>query len=286
MARVDTRNRTRFWQDPAVPGLSLLHADFAGHDYAPHSHDALVVAVTEVGGAEFTSRGATQEALVRHVLVFNPDEPHSGRMARSRRWRYRSLYLDERAIAGVAARVGLAGTPYFTTNLLSDPGLADRFLAVHRARDDAGDGLRADELLVAAFGLLIGRHGGRRSTIPPAPRDAAALARAIATMRDRHAEPLTLDGICGPLGFTPFQLIGLFKRGTGLTPHAYLTQVRLRAAARRMAEGMAIAEAALASGFYDQSALTRHFKRSYGITPLQYLRGGARPPVPGTKVQS
>ena len=36
-----------------------------------------------------------------------------------------------------------------------------------------------------------------------------------------------------------------------------------------------IADAALASGFYDQSALTRHFKRSFGITPLQYQRAGA-----------
>ena len=31
------------------------------------------------------------------------------------------------------------------------------------------------------------------------------------------------------VGLTPFQLIGLFKRGTGLTPHAYLTQLRLQA---------------------------------------------------------
>ncbi|HWK68136.1 MAG TPA: hypothetical protein VNS34_24700 [Rhizobiaceae bacterium] len=30
--------------------------------------------------------------------------------------------------------------------------------------------------------------------------------------------------------------------------------------------------AATESGFYDQSALTRHFKRCYGITPLQFAR--------------
>jgi AraC-like DNA-binding protein len=41
-----------------------------------------------------------------------------------------------------------------------------------------------------------------------------------------------------------------------------------------MRRGTPIAEAAAAVGFYDQSALTRHFKRSYGITPLQYARAG------------
>jgi AraC-like DNA-binding protein len=33
-----------------------------------------------------------------------------------------------------------------------------------------------------------------------------------------------------------------------------------------------IAQAAVSSGFYDQAALTRHFKRTYGITPLQFAR--------------
>ena len=42
-----------------------------------------------------------------------------------------------------------------------------------------------------------------------------------------------------------------------------------------MRRGVDIADAAAAAGFYDQSALTRHFKRSYGITPLQWLRAGA-----------
>jgi AraC-like DNA-binding protein len=28
-------------------------------------------------------------------------------------------------------------------------------------------------------------------------------------------------------------------------------------------------------GFYDQSALNRHFKRCYGITPMQFSRAAA-----------
>jgi AraC-like DNA-binding protein len=38
---------------------------------------------------------------------------------------------------------------------------------------------------------------------------------------------------------------------------------------------MPIAQTAAATGFYDQSALTRHFKRCYGITPLQFARAAA-----------
>ncbi|HKF72799.1 MAG TPA: helix-turn-helix transcriptional regulator, partial [Stellaceae bacterium] len=66
-----------------------------------------------------------------------------------------------------------------------------------------------------------------------------------------------------------------FRRTTGLTPHAYLMQVRLGAACRGLRRGLPIADVAAASGFYDQSALTRHFKRCYGITPRQFARAAA-----------
>ena len=99
-------------------------------------------------------------------------------------------------------------------------------------------------------------------------------------VHQRHAEDLRLEDLSAAAGLTPFQLIGLFKRGVGMTPHAYLVQARLKRACHYLRRGMPIAQVAGATGFYDQSALTRHFKRCYGITPLQFARAaqhGGRP---------
>jgi AraC-like DNA-binding protein len=98
------------------------------------------------------------------------------------------------------------------------------------------------------------------------------LCAVIDVMHERHAQPLGLQELAAPLGLTQYQLIGLFRKGVGMTPHAYLTQVRLWAACRRLSHGTSLADAAVAAGFYDQSALTKHFKRCYGITPLQFVR--------------
>jgi AraC-like DNA-binding protein len=57
-----------------------------------------------------------------------------------------------------------------------------------------------------------------------------------------------------------------------MTPHAYLTQVRLDAARRALTAGLPLTDVALSAGFYDQSALSSHFKRAYGVTPAQYAR--------------
>jgi AraC-like DNA-binding protein len=100
--------------------------------------------------------------------------------------------------------------------------------------------------------------------------------RVIAHMQECYADRLTLELMSAQVELTPFQLIGLFKRSVGLTPHACLTQVRLKVSMRLLRGGASLTEAALAAGFYDQSALNKHFKRCYGITPLQYtvaLRG-------------
>jgi len=269
VARTDPNNRARYWADRRVRGLSLLHADFTRHDYAPHRHEALVVAVTELGGAEFTSRGRSDEARSDVMMVFNPDEPHSGRMGRSARWRYRSLYLDGEALAGLRAGLGIDALPYFTRNLFLDRDLVAGFLDLHHSLDQ---GEEAEEAMLAAFGTLFRRHGSGDRRALTTPRDRALLDRSVAMMRDRLAEALPLADLGAAVGLTPFQLIGLFKRGTGLTPHAYLTQLRLDGAMEHLAAGRSIAETALRVGFCDQAALQRHFKRVHGFTPRQYAQ--------------
>ena len=276
MARRDPANRTKYWQHRRIGGLSLLHADFTTHDYGPHTHDAFVVAVTEAGGAEFESRGLADRMHASTLFVSNPEEKQSARMGASNRWRYRAFYLTAPAIDAVRHALGIATTPYFTHNLFADDEAIARFARLHRALDD-GDGLCADELLVDAFNLLFARHGDGGSRPEPAPRDRARVERVVEMMQARHAENLTLEELARVADLTSFQLIGLFRRTLGLTPHAYLVHLRLNAACRLLKRGLPLAECALAAGFCDQSALSKHFKRSYGITPLQFAdaaRGG------------
>ncbi len=276
MARIDRLNTTRYWWDRHTSGLSLMCADFTTHEYPPHTHQAFVVAVTEQGGSVIKSRGRVAEADHAALFVFNPDEPHAGWMGRSRLWRYRSLYLAQSAIDTVAAGLGIEAVPYFTENLFRDADLIESFLALHRALETGRDAFHERELLIGTFGRLFGRHGSGGGRIAPAPRDEMLVRRAIDQMRSEYAANLALDDLALPLGLTAFQLIGVFRRTTGLTPHAYLTQVRLNAACRHLRFGLPIADVATETGFYDQSALTRHFKRCYGITPRQFARAAAR----------
>jgi AraC-like DNA-binding protein len=89
---------------------------------------------------------------------------------------------------------------------------------------------------------------------------------------DRLADPPSLDDLALATGMSPFTLLRAFRGETGLPPHAYLNQVRVRLARRLLDGGMAPAEVAAEVGFADQAHLTRHFKRIMGVPPRAYQR--------------
>lgn len=270
MARRDKKNRTTYWNSDFVPGMSLMRADFTAHDYAPHTHDAFVIAITEAGGAEISSGRIVGPVRPSVLFVSNPEERQAARMGSSKRWLYRSLYLTEQAVTHIARRLGIETVPYFTQSMFEDADLIVRFGRLHRILEADEDALQTEEALVDTFSGLFRRYGCGGARPERTPQDQTTANRIIELMRARYHERLGLDELANVAGLTSFQLIDLFKRTVGLTPHAYLIQLRLSAACRHLRRGYTLTESALAAGFYDQSALTNHFKRCYGITPLQF----------------
>jgi len=267
----DPKAITHYWHARHIPGLSLMRADLRSYGYARHTHDGYVIAVTESGGSQVFSRGVAEAMDANVLFVSNPAEVQASWMNGTSRWQHRSFYLDATGVAEVARTFGFCDVPRFMRSFNGDPELIKRLLALHRMFEEASDAFGEREAFVETFAELFRRHGSGRKPIEPGPRDRTLLHRAIRLMQERYAEPLPLDDVAAALGLSPFQLIGLFKRGIGLTPHAYLTQVRLDAARKRLRGGQPIASAAVACGFYDQSALTRYFRRCYAMTPKQFI---------------
>ncbi|MGI6855027.1 helix-turn-helix domain-containing protein [Mesorhizobium sp. 1B3] len=275
MARSDTRNFSKYWQDPEVQGLSLLWADFTTHEYAPHTHDAHVIAVTEQGGAEFKSRGIVDQARTSALLVFNPQEPHSGWLGASERWSYRSFYLTDGAMQTVQKGLGLEHTPYFCSNVFRDEELINDFTYLHQSIESNDSGFSVRSQLYLAFGKLFERHSSPFFRPEKATYEQVLTGRIIEYMREYYSQDISLDSLATSFNLTPFQMIRCFNRTFGLSPHTYLTQIRLRAACRLLKQGAHFADIAVAVGFYDQSAFNKYFKRAYGITPGQFVTAAA-----------
>lgn len=96
--------------------------------------------------------------------------------------------------------------------------------------------------------------------------------RALALLRARLAEPVTLDELAAHAGLDKSRLCRAFRAEVGLPPHAWLTELRVVRAKELLASGTAPSDVVPLVGFYDQSRLNRHFRRIVGTTPGRWAR--------------
>ncbi len=85
-------------------------------------------------------------------------------------------------------------------------------------------------------------------------------------------DDLTIDDLARESGASRYAVYRAFHAEYGLPPSDYQRQLRLRRARALIAAGEPIGEVAAATGFADQSHLTRWFTRCFGLTPGAYRR--------------
>ena len=164
------------------------------------------------------------------------------------------------------------------------PGTLPNALPGLLPANPGGDSLGRESLLLHAFARLLARHSYLPPPLPKAGAEHAAVARVKAHLRERiggqhpvdpkseNQRPagFTLAELAGVACLSPYHFIRVFARHTGLTPHAWLMQLRARKAGELLRQGAGIAQAAASAGFADQSHLNRTFKRLLGYTPGQF----------------
>jgi AraC-like DNA-binding protein len=272
----------RYWPHAAVPGVGLLRARFLTHRYSRHAHETFALGLVEAGAEEFEYGGTLLRAGRGAVALLNPEVVHTGQAAGPGGWTYRVLYPAVHVVTDVAAELSWPrGTPSFPETVTYEERSARLLLAAHVAAE-RGDPLASSSLLATALAGLLRAHARAGPGVrPPAARRAPG---AVAAVRDLLSERLTDPPRLGDLalatGMSPFALLRAFRDETGLPPHAYLNQLRVRLARRLLDGGLAPAVVAAEAGFADQAHLTRHFKRVVGVPPGAYQRerGHAREP--------
>lgn len=258
---------------PEFGGLELLRASYHSHRFPLHAHETFAIAMHTRGAAQTWYRGGTWLLPAGTVAVYAPGEVHSGEPAGDQGWCYRMFYAPADLMQAVGWRVGFVPSNTGTGPVLHDQILCCRLLLAHRVFEISRSPIRRESALLDALGLLVSRIVTRgRDALPDSHR-------AVGLVRDyfeaHYDGPVRLSDVSQASGLSPFHLVRVFRQATGLTPHAYLDQLRVRHARELLRSGAAPADVALRTGYADQSHLTRHFRRLVGVTPGQYARSCA-----------
>lgn len=233
-----------------------------------HAHHQIVLALDGHMEIEVEGRGgavgARESAGIR--------DPMAVLVAAGRRHAFASRPGNAFLVADLPARSAADPHGRLWAALAADPFVAlDANLARltgFLAAECQGVALTGPEAS-AAGDLLLGALA-RRLALPSL---SDPLRRAAATIRARFAEPITMATVASDAGLSVSRLHAGFRENFATTPGQFLADCRLRAAARLLAgSDLAIARVAPAVGYGDQSALTRAFRRAYGLSPARYRR--------------
>ncbi len=263
----------RYWQHAAVAGVDLLRARFITHRYGRHAHETYTFGLIESGVEEFDYGGTLLRAGPGAVALLDPEVVHTGHAATSAGWSYRVLYPEVSVVTDVARQLGWRrGTPRFPQTVLYDARSAALLRRAHRAAEH-GDRLASSSLLTTALAGLLTAHADAAVATPRPARHSPASMRAVRELlHERLADPPALAELAAMTELSQFALLRAFRAETGLPPHAYLNQLRVRRARALLDQGVAVADVANTTGFADQAHLTRHFKKVVGVPPGAYQR--------------
>ncbi|MFF6985455.1 AraC family ligand binding domain-containing protein [Streptomyces sp. NPDC010273] len=253
---------------PRIPGVvEVFHAHFTEYAYPMHVHDAWTLLIVDDGAVRYDLDRHEHGTPHDTVSLLPPHVPHNGSPATPHGFRKRVLYLD-----GTHLPDDLIGSAVDSPDL-RDPELRLRVGQLHTALDHPGDELEAESRLSLIAERL---HAHLRPSTAPTPF-APTLARDLRELLDeRVTEGIALDEAARLVHAHPAHLVRAFSGAYGIAPHQYLMSRRVDHARRLLLEGRPPGEVATVTGFYDQSHLTRHFRKLVGVTPGRYARDSGR----------
>jgi len=263
----------KLWRIPELPQLDLMRATYIHQSFARHSHEGFAVGVIENGALGFYYRGENIVAAKGAINLANPDESHTGHAAHIEGWTYRMFYMHPDELHKAAGQI--AGRnfamPFFQSGVILDDALAAIIRQVHVSLEEPQNPLiEKESLYLLMLSHLIRRH----ADAPPQPsrigNERSVSKRARDYIEAHSSEDISIHQLASIARMSPFHFIRVFYKEMGLPPHSYLLQTRVKKAKELLIQGLPIAVAALATGFTDQSHLTRHYKRIFGITPGQF----------------
>lgn len=222
-----------------------------------HQHDCWVFLYCTSGTATFVFDALEFTCQAGDVVVIPPDTRHSHPL--SEEAGFFMLHMDSTALA--------LHTPM---RFRDDENQS----LLHLFQDAAYHfGSESDyrESLLRAYGQLLSQHIISRCASSPRSQLVAELSHTI--MQNYTNPNFELDELLKSAPYCYDYLCRLFRQELHTTPHKYLTDLRLQAAATALRAGnSSISETARMCGYHDPLYFSRMFKQKFGLSPREYAR--------------
>lgn len=229
-------------------------------------HENIELLYFKEGEAAVYRNGERMRARAGDIMIFPANCMHG---VASCHVVYDCLIIDR----GLSLSAGVDTSALSFPALVRDRNLAALLLKVGEEKEREDDGYRVCAVRGAVFALLayLGRHYATRREESDS-RSVEGIKKALAYIRDRIGEPITVDALAKVAGFSKFHFSREFKRVSSYTVVTYLNLLRIEKAKGMLSSGEhTVSETAEECGFHNLSYFSKTFREQTGITPSEYL---------------
>ena len=222
--------------------------------FPSHFHEHYVIGFVEKGERVLSCRDREYAIEEGSIVLFNPGDSHACVQSDGGTFDYRGVNISKEIMFDLAEEVtGKRELPGFSENVIYDEEAACHLRSLH-------------EMVMKGTGEFK-KEETFESCIPECRQE---IERACEYMGEHFTERIYLDQICRHAGLSKSTLLRAFTKEKGVTPYRYLETIRINEAKKLLSEGIPPVEAAIRTGFSDQSHFTNYFNQFIGLAPGTY----------------
>ena len=248
-------------------GFEFKEAIFLNKKFPPHFHTHWSIAFIKAGSEILNINGIEYSFSANTLIIIPPNIIHSHCGINDAFWEYEALYFEEDCLSGIPLHLQLQ----LKENIIisnSDNQLSNFNFWSNAFKMDSFNVLSFSCFIrdlvidICTSWINVVSHVGYSNMIEDIKID----------LSTDFEHKITLDSLSKKYHLDKFKLLRSFKKVIGTTPNEYLLSMRIENAKKMIHQGNPLLDAALDSGFYDQSHFHNYFKKYVGLSPSDYKR--------------
>ena len=234
-----------------------------------HFHEYYVIGFVEAGERCLSCKNQSHMIHRGDTVLFNPGDNHACVQTDGGTLDYRGFNIPKKIMLDLAEEVtGRRSLPRFSQTVIYDEEITCYLRPLHELVMSGSPEFDKEEYLLLLLSFLIQRYGQPFEECIPEYRE--EIEKACVFMERHYTERICLEQICRCVNLSKSTLLRAFAKAKGVTPYRYLENIRIGAAKRLLEQGVAPIEAAMQTGFSDQSHFSNYFNSFIGLSPGAY----------------
>lgn len=235
------------------------------HSSKSHFHKEISIALVEDGQSNVKICDVVYEISGRTFLMISSNVVHECSPISYSNWKFRMLYINKEWFEKAFHTSEEFSFSYLELDGIIYSDVLSLFENVEKNNLD----FENESKMIYYISMLIGlKNTDNKEYSETVKNDKIKMIKDF--MEENYLNNIMLNDLSKTSKMSKYYLIKQFESNLGLSPHKFITNLRVNHAKNLLKGNKSLTEIALESAFYDQSHFIKCFKEYTGVTPKQY----------------